>query len=597
VKRITILLILTLFSALLNAQGGDKPIAKIGNISLSEKEFTARYELTPFAGIHDKNLAEAMKKRLLYTLVAEKLFALNAQENKLDTNDIVSYSLKNFEKMFVRDALYKRVVKDKSLALADSLLSVYISYASEYILLSIYSEKQADADKIYNLIKQGTPFNSLYASLKTAGKDTLKLRIGDLEPDKENELLRKRDDDVSVPVYIKDGWYICRIIKRNDPVVAKMQGWEQEYKQLQKTAAERAEGQVYKNFMLGFFGNKKINASSPLLKSFASKIFALFEQKNKVRKSQSEEMFLSIPDLLTIEVEFGEDSLKLPYVILDNRNISLLEFLRYFRSESFLSTKYDYNSIASLLSAKTRKFIEQELLTDEGYRQGLQELPEVKTFYNMWKENYLYKIGFSAVVDSVKNEGNTPAPGIIESRPDMFSEVMIEEVITDSLDVVDKVLTELDYGAKMSDLIKKYSKIGYTEPEFIPVESLGERGKIAAGMEIGSVYGPVVTEQGYSVFRVTGKKERYSALNAPVKSNSADKDAEAIEHLIKQTVRLANKYKISVNESMLKDVKRSNINSLIFRNLGFGGRITAVPFVIPFDNWVKEWKENSENIQ
>ena len=500
--------------------------------------------------------------------------------------------------MFVRDALYKRVVKDKSIALADSLLSVYISYASEYILLTIYSEKENDADRIYNLInKQGVPFDSLYTSLKTAGKDTLKLRIGDIEPEKENEILKIKGDNVSVPVYIKDGWYICRIIKRNDPVVAKMQGWEQEYKQLQKTAAERAENKVYKDFMLGFFKDKKINASSPLLKSFASKISMIFEQKDKNRKSLTEEMFLSIPDLLTIEVEFGEDSLKLPYVILDNRDISLQEFMRYFRSESFLSTKYDYNSIASLLSAKTRKFIEQELLSDEGYRQGLQNLPEVKMFYNMWAENYLYKIGFSAVIDSVKNEGNIQSPGIIESSPEMFSEVKILEVLTDSLDVVDKVLKELDYGAKMSDLVKKYSKTDYSDPEFVSVESLGERGKLAAGMEVGSVYGPVMTDKGYSVFQVTGKKEKHTDITSSVKTSSADKDAEAIDRLIKQTVRLANNYNISVNESMLKDIKRSNINSLIFRNLGFGGRITAVPFVIPFDNWVKEWKKNSGNIQ
>ncbi len=113
---------LILFTAILIAQVDDNPVAKIGNNSISQKEFLERYELTPLVNKQMKDIHKALKKDFLYTLIAEKLFAKDALERNLDTNEIVKYNLNEFKKMFVRDALYRKEILNKSKSLADTLL-------------------------------------------------------------------------------------------------------------------------------------------------------------------------------------------------------------------------------------------------------------------------------------------------------------------------------------------------------------------------------------------------------------------------------------------------------------------------------------------
>src|SRR5512146_382528 len=99
--RVTFLLIL--ISAIeIFPQQKDTIIAKIGNIEISQQEFQERYELTPVMGKEIKHDAPALKKEVLYSLIAEKLFSLKAQEMDIDTSEIVKNTLSGYKKMFVR---------------------------------------------------------------------------------------------------------------------------------------------------------------------------------------------------------------------------------------------------------------------------------------------------------------------------------------------------------------------------------------------------------------------------------------------------------------------------------------------------------------
>ncbi|MFA6469557.1 MAG: hypothetical protein WCW35_11720 [Bacteroidota bacterium] len=58
---------------------------------------------------------------------------------------------------------------------------------------------------------------------------------------------------------------------------------------------------------------------------------------------------------------------------------------------------------------------------------------------------------------------------------------------------------------------------------------------------------------------------------------------------------LAKKYTVTVNEAALKAIRTTTINMVTWRNLGFGGRIFAVPQTHPQYEWKNEWKKQ-ENI-
>ena len=52
-----------------------------------------------------------------------------------------------------------------------------------------------------------------------------------------------------------------------------------------------------------------------------------------------------------------------------------------------------------------------------------------------------------------------------------------------------------------------------------------------------------------------------------------------------KTAELAKKYGISINRRLLNSVKVSQIEMMVYRYLGFGGAITAVPYLQPFYEW------------
>ncbi len=173
--RVTFLLIL--ISALeIFPQQKDTIIAKIGNIEISQQEFQERYELTPVPGKEIKSDASALKKEVLNSLIAEKLFSLKAQEMNIDTSEIVRRTLSGYEKMFVRDALYKKEIRKRAAGTADSLLTLYIGRASEVWFIYISAANKEQINNIYTLLKKGATFDSVYTAFSSSN-DTLKTRI------------------------------------------------------------------------------------------------------------------------------------------------------------------------------------------------------------------------------------------------------------------------------------------------------------------------------------------------------------------------------------------------------------------------------------
>jgi hypothetical protein len=239
--------LLILFSISASAQEKkEEIIAKAGNIEITETEFLERYQLNPQLTIHRKGEGDANKQLLLYGILAEKLLALDAIENKLDTPYVVKFYLKNFEKMFVRDELYRKEVKQKSKDHAESLLSFYLENSSRIFTKTIISKDESGINKIYSILNQGVPFDTIFAELTPAERDTITLYSGTLDRSTEEQLFSLPEKAFSKPINYNGHFVIFYIEAKNDPVLAKSMGWEQEYKRLEKAAAERAEGIFYK---------------------------------------------------------------------------------------------------------------------------------------------------------------------------------------------------------------------------------------------------------------------------------------------------------------------------------------------------------------
>ncbi len=511
-------------------------------------------------------------------------------------------TFKTIEKMFVRDALYKIEITDKiGLSEKEKLEGLKKIYFDLNLDVMHFADS-ISALKIHNLLQNGITFDSA-KKITQSNLPVIQVKFGELKEPVEDVLYKMHEGDFSLPIESSSGWLIFKLIKR-EPV--SFENSDQALKSVEKIINQKKTEKVYDEFYRKFFRNTKIETDGFLFWSIADKISdRLYKKKITNSIPDSDNVYLDVNDLLNIEQELGPDTLKMRFIKLDDASISVKQFLREFFFDGFYSADVKPNVLAAKLNSRVKTFIEQELLALEGYKRGLQNLPEVRSSIAMWKDNYLAKILKNMLLDSVKisdaevydsynnRDGNSQSALI---------EVNILEILTDSLEVVESVLNDLERGADFRKLAEIHTKRTWTrnnggEFGFFPANMYGEIGKIAAQMSIGEIYGPVKLPEGYSIFKLIDKREKttdtnlsFEEVKEDIRKNLAYKKLS--DFFIDYTVKLANKYGVTINTQIFNSIKVSDLNMLVYRYMGFGGRISAVPMALPFTEWFLPWKES-----
>jgi parvulin-like peptidyl-prolyl isomerase len=225
----------------------------------------------------------------------------------------------------------------------------------------------------------------------------------------------------------------------------------------------------------------------------------------------------------------------------------------------------------------------------------------------MWKGNYLAKVLKNMLFDSVKVTDEEvfnyfKNKNGLENKSMM--EVNIEEILTDSLEVIESVLRELELGVDFQQLASAHTKRAWTRDNggefgFFPSTMYGDIGRIAATIRVGEIYGPIKLPEGYSIFKLIDRKESTvdSTLSFEESKEEIRKDLtykKLSDFFIDYTVKLANKFGVTINEQLMKTISVLDFNMLIFRQMGFGGQLTAVPMTLPFTEWFLPWKESKK---
>jgi len=139
-----------LFSTLIAQNEEETILARVGNITVTQNEFKQRYELMPQIGRENLEIKDDLKRNLIYSIVAEKLWALYAEETGLDTSDIMKYTYKAIEKMYLRDALYKIEVQNKAKVPEEEYIKAVLK---NNVILDIYylkSDSETEINTLYS---------------------------------------------------------------------------------------------------------------------------------------------------------------------------------------------------------------------------------------------------------------------------------------------------------------------------------------------------------------------------------------------------------------------------------------------------------------
>jgi parvulin-like peptidyl-prolyl isomerase len=584
-------------------QTNDESIAIVGNKSISSDEFQFRYELTPQMFRGQDKIGNELKQEFLYTLIAEKLLALYGESILLDTAEIVDYTLKSFEEMFVRDELYKRMIVEKAKIKTDSLLGFYLANATKAELTYIRTSDFDEAEKIINLLQKGAPFNFFSTDSSLSLSDTLTVTIGQFDDFTENEILALSENTFSKPLLIEGQWYIFYLIKKYYPIIERSTGWEAEFKRLNKLAKDRAEFTLYKDYMSGLFSSLNIKANGKLLKLFANELCDILGKKNLKSEGQKK-YFLEISDLALISKKLRSETLNSIFIKLHSGSVPLKDFINYFRFENVSFDSIEYQNVLDVLNGKTRKFIEYKILANEGYKLGLEKTIEVQKQFNMWKQNYFYQLVMTEFADSsiitdddVKNYYNQSRKGKFKVK-----EANIVEILVRDPETAERVLNELETGKDIKEVAADYSTkndalVSNGESGFKPITHFREISSVLNHMKIGEIYGPMKVAEGYSIFKLIDVRED-SSFDAESFDQIKKELGYELKHLkMKKSIdefiaKLARQNNIAINTELINTIPSTNHNSVVFKLLGFGGKITAVPLISPNSEWVKSWLDS-----
>mgnify|MGYP003377902204 FL=1 len=79
----------------------------------------------------------------------------------MDTAEVIQFTTKSFEKMFVRDALFKKEVRDK-VNISDQELNDGLKYNSSKLYVNfLFSTDVEEINNLHKLLKNGIPFDSI----------------------------------------------------------------------------------------------------------------------------------------------------------------------------------------------------------------------------------------------------------------------------------------------------------------------------------------------------------------------------------------------------------------------------------------------------
>jgi hypothetical protein len=381
------------------------PVARVGVKKITKEEFIKRYEFTPGLERQSKSKSEISKLEFLYTIAAEKLFAQEAVALRLDKTEVMEFSKHEFEKIFVRDVLYKKEILDKIQISKQEYDKGFYRYHTTLKVNFIFSEDEKEINNLHSILVKRIEFDSVL-SVRPEFEEQIEPReviYGQMDDAIEDSLYNLKTGEYTLPILTPDGWYIFKLTNKVKTMLASGNDNVTVRKEVERIIKARKSRMLYTEFYKEFFGNKKVEMNPVLFNSLAEKISQIFKWKEKNNLYSETNLFhLRSDDVLFIEDEFGADSLKLNFLNFNADPITLKQFIRILVFEGFTTEGNNKEIISLYLDDKIRTIIEYELLAREGFKRGYNLLPEVLADVNMWVDNYLFQVLKNKFIDSVE---------------------------------------------------------------------------------------------------------------------------------------------------------------------------------------------------
>lgn len=577
-------------------------VAKVGQSVITKEYFENRFKLSPQLKATGAT-AEKERYNFLYTLIAEKLWAEYALGKGLDTADFMKQSFEPIRKMYIRDALFRKEISEKVKITPIEILQTFSKLRYSLNVKFLFSEDSTEAFTFYLRLSSGESIDSM---LKGRTENDYQPNGLEIAYTKSNDYILeeklyglKQPGDVLKPYKDKNGWFVFQLMGLIDNVSP-----ENSAERLQKTAKELLEAKktdsIYQVFYKKFFGGTRIETNGELFWSLHEKLLYLMTRDSSKRKDERFQAGMEYFDELS--GMFGGDTLALPFLNLDNKPVILADFLTLFLFERFSINSLNAQHLSVILNNRVKFIIEQELLYREAVKRGMDKLPEVKNDITMWRDYYLAAKGREEYTKSITITDEEVENFYKDLRQKDAGQVFVNlrEIETDSLEHIQEILEQTKNGVSFEELAKKYNQSENTrqtngETGLKRAEELGDIGYIAKALRTGEIYGPLRIRERYVIFKVLEKKvdstgvPEFDSVKSALRSRVLEEKRR--KEIDIYTASLADRAGVKIFPEVMAESTAENLQMILFRFMGFGGRIVAFPVTSPNYQWIEQWKQ------
>lgn len=572
----------------------DRVLAWVGSKPIYEDEFIKRYEMTPQFGRHVKTAKEELKLRFLYTLIAEKLWALNALSQSSDTTSAYQTAIKTLEKMFVRDALYRTAILD-SIKISSSEISEGLKRLSlKYNIRYIQTHLKSVAENFYNLLKNGFPVDSILFkdSYEFLVSEQSEITFGDMLPFIEDSVYSLSPNEITCPIETQDRWFLFYVVGIGTNTLDKTTNPNAVVESIIK---KRKETVLYNRLLRKILSGIKVDFQREIFDSLAS-VMTLYMNEKCVNNKAPRKLpyFFGPSEIQEFKSKLHAISPVEKFILFDEDPISFKQFIDDLFFDGLTIKTTGRNEIAKLLDYKVLSYIERELLAREAFKHALNNIPPVKKELAMWKDYYLQQ---SSMNEEIKvpplNDSTLYAYFLKNKKMDTAEVVRIKYFFHNDIglvrEVFDKVKSGLELDIPGLEQTLEYPSLSNSEwfPEFQVQKLLG----VTEELNENELYGPVQTNGGFLIVVVINKTRINTGMQDFTSMKIKLKNELALElskkKLTARTAELASQHKITIDWKVLSELKLTNVNLFTVRNMGFGGNISGVPINTPNYEWVE----------
>jgi len=578
-------------------------LAEIGTGVITARDFLERIELMPWPGKDRAAEHDSAKIRALRSLVAEYLLAQEAAVRGLGRDSSTQRRRLELERLMVRDELYKREVLN-SVSVGTQELSLGLRrYPRELEILFLRAPARVAAEELRDSLQTYRTVDSTLRRVSSrllTGSDTLFLQFGSMDRTLEDTAYALNSRRAVSGVLRSDlyGWGLVVLLGERSNADALKKSIPDRRTAVESIIRRRKEDARAASFTGSILSPQRAEADPVLFETTAATLHDLVLRDPAARASKGVYRIF-VTDLDTVERMLEKD-LQRDFVHTASGGLTVADVLDGLRSRDMSMTSLDPERFRNSLNAYIKDVVAGELIAREGYRQGLEGSENVRRDVAVWERTWAATALIKNLTESVEVTDAEVMDycvrnGAVLGRP---YEVNIREVLSDSLAGALRVLERMGNGEDLADLARGLStRDGWREKGgesgYFNVGAQPALGFAALWTDSGSIGGPVKLPEGFSLFRLLGKRVAVrdsvpSADSLRVLARRAlwgERQRRVVEEYVS---RLAKENGVNIHYDRLRRLHVNPANMVTRRFIGFGGVITAVPSITPIWQWEGE---------